>query len=413
MSNSLPERRPSEIAHAVLRPSSVNREMITDDERRGLLADAGARDAEIAELLEYNRNPFDHTLLPALRELPLPDEPFVQAWRGYAEAAATQGLFRTLCQNLVQLHFPIQPGMSQSETYRHVTRQGGLPENMNETPGLRLIAPDELRLDIYPTAAGSIPILTVKKREDFVALMQALLHRNEPVPIPDSKGACMVAGYNNWGRVRSLQQAWEQKRAAGEANGSWDAEFQRIIPRKELYQDRFILLSSGPYSGVQASDLGLETAAWLESSWILRQEHEATHYFTRRLFRSMRNNLLDEIMADYMGITAAEGSFRADWFLRFMGLEQTDRMRSSGRLAIYRASLSDQSFHLLAGLVRRAAENLASFDRRCVAKPRTPVSRTAVLIALAHGTLEAFAAEDGVSRLDQVFRSIMASNQLI
>lgn len=412
-SDSLREYPPSETGFPVLRPGNVSLEMATEDERRRILADAGARDAEIDELLDYNRNPFDHTLLPPLSELPLADEPFVQAWRGYAEAAAAQGLFRVLCENLVQLRFPIQHGLSESQTYRLVTRQGGLPENMDETSGLRLVAPDELQLDIYPTPAGCIPILTVKNRDDFVALLQALLHRNEPVVVPDSKGACMVAGYNNWGRIRSLQQAWEQERTAGETVATWDAEFQRIIPRKELYQDRFILLSSGPYSGVPASDLGLDTAAWLESSWILRREHEATHYFTRRMFRSMRNNLLDEIMADYMGITAAEGRFRADWFLRFMGLEQAGCPRPSGRLAVYRSPLSDRSFRLLAELVRRAAENLAAFDRCCVPRPLTSASRTAVLVALAHGTLEAFAAEDGVNRLEQVFRSILASNQMV
>jgi hypothetical protein len=383
--------------------------MITDDERRRILTGAGASDAQIAELLEYNRNCFDLNLLPALRELPLTDEPFVEAWRNYASLSATQGLFRTLSENLIQLQFPIRPGIGQTEAYRQATRRGILPEQGSAVSGLRLTAPDEIRMDIHPTPAGHIPILTAKNREDFVALLQALLHRNEPEPVPDSKGACMVAGYNNWGRVRSLRRAWEQKPDAGEA---WEVEFQRIIPRKELYQDRFILLSSGPYSVVQASDLGLDPAAWLELSWIVRREHEATHYFTRRLLQSMRNNLLDEIMADCMGITAAAGYFRADWFLRFLGLEQAGVVRPGGRLAIYRASLSDRSFQILADLVRRAAANLASFDRRCVPKPHSQTSRTALLVALAHGTLEAFAAEDGVDRLERMFRSVLASARL-
>ena len=296
--------------------------MITDDERRRIWADAGATNAQTAELLEYNQNCFDHALLPALSDLPVADELFVQAWREYAGAGGPRGVFSVLASNLIQLRFPIQSGISQSEAYAQATRRGILPNEGGAETGLRLTAPEDLRLEIYPTPAGHIPILTAKNREDFVSLQRALLHRNEPVPVPDSKGACMVAGYNNWGRVRSLQKAWEQKKDAQAACGDWDAEFQRIIPRKELYQDRFILLSSGPYSGVQAAELGLEAAAWLELSWILRKEHEATHYFTRRLFQSMRNNLLDEIMADYMGITAAAGHFRADWFLRFMGLEE-------------------------------------------------------------------------------------------
>ena len=36
----------------------------------------------------------------------------------------------------------------------------------------------------------------------------------------------------------------------------------RIVPYRELYQDRFILLSDGPYSAVPAADLGLDDAEW-------------------------------------------------------------------------------------------------------------------------------------------------------
>lgn len=380
--------------------------MITEDERRRILAGAGASDNQIAELIEYNRNCFDPGLLPPLSELPLADEPFVATWRGYAHAAVTHGLFPVLSRDLVQLQFPIQTGISESETYRQAARRGILPNLQDRSTGLRLNAPEAIRLDIHPTPAGHIPIITVKDRADFVAFTQALLHRNEPVVVPDSKGACMVSGYNNWGRVWALQKSWEQKRKAGGNGDDWGVEFQRILPCKELYQDRFILLSSGPYSSVEASDLGLAPSEWLELSWLIRREHEATHYFTRRLFQSMRNNLLDEIMADYMGLKAALGHFRADWFLRFMGLEQPGTVRPSGRLALYRTSLSEPSFRLLGDLLRRAAENLAAFDRCSGSKTSTLASQTAVLVALSQGTLEAFAAEDAVGRLKQALELV-------
>jgi len=68
--------------------------------------------------------------------------------------------------------------------------------------------------------------------------------------------------------------------------------------------------------------MGMDESTWHSLSLIIRLSHECTHYFTRRLFGSMRNNLLDELIADYQGIVAANGGrYRADWFLRFVGLE--------------------------------------------------------------------------------------------
>ena len=87
-----------------------------------------------------------------------------------------------------------------------------------------------------------------------------------------------------------------------------------------------------------AADLGLAEAEWREMSLVIRREHECAHYFTRRLFGSMRNNLLDELIADYAGLVAATGRFRADWFLRFIGLEEFPRYRPGGRLDLYRGS---------------------------------------------------------------------------
>ncbi|MDT3702963.1 MAG: hypothetical protein ROZ36_07965 [Thermincola sp.] len=139
-----------------------------------------------------------------------------------------------------------------------------------------------------------------------------------------------------------------------------------IDPQKELYQDKFIILSDGPYSAVPAESLGLSEEEWRRLSLIIRREHECTHYFTRRLFSAMRNNLLDELIADYMGIVSAVGSFRADWFLRFVGLEHYPQYRTGARLENYRGDppLSDGAFKILWTLVKLAAERLEAYDSR-------------------------------------------------
>jgi hypothetical protein len=208
----------------------------------------------------------------------------------------------------------------------------------------------------------------------------------------------MVAGYNNWSRIRELRRRWEALEPSARETATWGEEFQRLQPRKELYQDRFILLSDGPYSAVPAGDLGLGEAEWRELSLVIRRDHECAHYLTRRLFGSMRNNLLDELMADYAGLVGAVGRFRADWFLRFLGLEDFPRYRAGARLDLYRGKppLSDGAFRVLQALVVQAAENLERFD---AGRPRSGDDTVLTVAALASLRLEELAAEDAEERL--------------
>jgi len=320
----------------------------------------GARDPELAELLTYGRNLFDHTRTPPPDAYPLPDEPFVSVWDGYVAAAKRVGVFPCLRERLVQLRFPIARGISATDEYRAATRRGVL---RGATAELQLVRPEGLRLFVHPTAAGRIPVIVAEEREDFVSLVRALTRHNEPDPIPDSLGACIVAGYNNWDRVAALRADWEAMHAGELSVTGWWAAFQELVPRKELYQDRFILLSSGPYSAAPAKALGLAERAWLAASLVLRLEHECAHYFTRRVLGSMRNSVLDELVADYVGIVAAAGRYRADWFLRFMGLEGFPRYRRGGRLENYRGDppLSERAFTVLTAVIQRAARELERF----------------------------------------------------
>ena len=333
------------------------------EERAEILRGFGATPPEVEELLSYNENRFDWSGVEPNRTFPLDDEPCVATWCVYAEEAASRGVFKVLREKLVQLRFPIRQGISQTPTYAAVTRKGTHPDDVAEATGLVLNAPDDLGLVIHPTPAGHIPLLIVHDRGDFVALVQALAMRNEPEPIPDSQGACMVAGLNNWDRIRTYRTAWEEEHPAEAVLGGWQQEFRRLLPQKELYQDRLIVLSDGPYSAVPAGDLGLSDDEWRRLSLIIRREHECTHYFTRRVLGSMHDNLLDELIADYAGIVAAAGRYRADWFLRFMGLESFPVYRAGARLENYRGDppLSAGAFRVLQALVCAAAGNVERF----------------------------------------------------
>ena len=364
-------------------------------EERALRA-LGADEADLPTLLEYTESPYAVAARAPLR-LPLDDEPHVAVWREYAAAADIEGAEAVLRRVFVQLGFPIADGIADSEPYHAATRRGELSDGASATAGCELVAPGGIRIAIHESLAGGIPLLIIPERADFVTLMRALSARNSPEAVPDSMGALTVGGYNNWDRVRRYRTAWE---AAG-ATGGWEEEFRRLIPRKALYQDRFVLVSTGPYSGVPAATLGLEADEWATLSATLRAEHEATHYFTRRVFGAMRSNLFDEVVADTMGVLAAAGRFRQDWLLRFMGLTSYPAYRAGARLENYLGDppLSDSASAIVRSLVHAAIVNLARFDAYLPGQDLDLTGRARRLITLCRFDLVALAGPDAADRL--------------
>jgi len=361
--------------------------------REDVLNRFGASASERTELLEYNSNVFDRSKLASLVGLPLPDEPFVPYWEAYEADCLCSGSLLCLADRLVQLQFPIRAGVSESSDYIAVTRQG--LSAGSGTGRLALEAPERCSVVLHQTWAGRIPILHPGTRADFVALVQAFTKRNEPVPIPDSMGACIVSGYNNWHRFADLQQVWEREHPGQVST------IQSVSPLKHLYQDRFMILSDGWYSGVGAESMGLPEAEWKRLSFIIRRQHESAHYGTRRIFSSMRACLLDEIVADCCGIYAAAGCFQEDWLLRFLGLERFPLYREGGRLENYRGNpaLSDGAFRILQMLVVAAAANLSRFDRVYRDQLSGEQGQLYLLLMLSECTMEELASEDSLTFL--------------
>jgi hypothetical protein len=367
------------------------------------LADFQASESQIQELLTYNENHFQHNLKQSLPSFPLESEPHLKTWEQYTTEAQEIGAYSTLKKYLGQLKFPILAGISETEDYRKATRQGMSSENLNLATGLNLTQPENLQLKIHQTLAGAIPVIITGNRADFISLIQALTKRNEPVSIPDSMGACLIGGYNNWHRVQEYQKQWRRSHPEKCSELDWKQEFKRLTSQKELYQDRFIILSPGFYSNIPAHKLGLTDNEWQKLSLTIRLEHECTHYFTRRVFHSMRNNLLDELIADYMGIVAAVGKYRSDWFLTFIGLESFPHYRQGGRLENYQGEppLSEGSFIILQSLIKKAAENLESFDHQKFSTNRTYMDHLVILISLTTLTLEILASDQAHRMLEE------------
>lgn len=291
--------------------------------------------------------------------LVLSDEPFAAVWEEYVRRAKTDGVFDVLREALHPLRFSIREGVSQTDAYRAATRRGDLAElrrQVQRTGALRLAAPDQLRLRLHPTPAGRVPVLTVPAREDFVSIVRALVHRNEPAAVPETMGAVLVGGLTNWDRVRRYRAHWRQ---AG-ATGTWAAAFRRLAADRRLYQDRLVILSVGPYAGVRsgvADDL-----EWIRLSHEIRREHECAHVYCKRALGALRSHPLDEAVADLYGVWRAMGHVDPDLVLRLLGVGPGGAPVENGRLWNYRGDRSVAQLSALgriaAGGVREAARHL-------------------------------------------------------
>ncbi len=390
------------------------------DARATVLQRFGAAPDDLTTALAALGEPFGAFSAEAVRHgdaLPWSDEPFVATWQQYAHDAAVHpgGVLAVLQSRLPQLAFPIAAGTSTRSDYLAATKRGHAVARDMTRQAFR--DPLGARLTLHETAVGRLPVLVIPERLDFETLVRAFVHRSEPVPVPSSVGACLVAGYNNWDRIAQHRQRWARAAAAAGTptdDAAWAIEFRVLTATAAAYQDRFMLLSEGPYSNTAAESLGLEPAAWRSLSLRIRLEHECAHYTTRRLFGAMRQTVLDEMLADYVGVARASGQFNAAWFLRFLGLEQAPAYREGGRLQNYvdTGAVSAATRDAMYAIIVAAAHTLAAVDARraSAGDADTLTSRTATLIAIARLGVEMLALPSGVDQLTAAVATLLAAS---
>lgn len=337
-----------------------------------------------AELVRATESPY-RDLDPARLDLPLENEPHLEAWSEYreeAEQGGRSGAAATLRARLVQLSFPIRKGMGSDPAYRAAVLAGAAPPLGR---GIRFSDPEGLRIELHPTLAGTVPIVVCRTRADFEALVRALTARNEPIPVPPSMGACLVQGVVNQDRVRRYRRAWAAERGSDDP-AAWKQAFRELAADKASYQDRVLLLSSGPYSAVDPRELGLSAEEWLEESLAIRREHECFHYLTLRLAGMIRSDLLDEIAADLAGLLAARGAYDPALALRFLGLDLLPELRPGARALLYPGKLDEPALaelrRLAGAAVIRLGEALDERPALVAAENRTRLPLAVAVLGL-------------------------------
>jgi hypothetical protein len=267
--------------------------------------------------------------------LPLEPEPTLGWWQALVGSAGGlqqgQPVVDGLSAALPQLRLPQVPGISTTDLYRALVLQGSDPDKAGPLPQWQ--QPEALQLWIAPHPCGAMPVLQTPSWHDFEVLVRALAHRGEPVALADGVHAQAISGLIHWGLI---QQFGRQSRA------------------------RLIVLHQAPYGSVSAAQVpgGLSDGAWLKASTTLRLEHELTHLATKRLLGEMRLNLLDELVADCMGMVAALGRFDAALFGSCLGLDAGGRPIANGRWLSYTKELPTAEAQQALTLVMARAREL-------------------------------------------------------
>lgn len=197
------------------------------------------KDDEIAEFIEYTANRFE-----GRKELGEHDMGFLKNWESILFYAEMFGNAKAINDKIC----PRRP--------------------------IEFRSPDTLKIEMYDSEAGMIPIIDVYDTSDFEQLVTNIAYKGIRPENIFQTGASFISGKTT----------------------------------------RFIILSSKPYSNVPASELGLsDDEDWLKKSVTLRRGHECTHYFTMQTYGIANNILHDEIMADFIGMYEAFGFYKAEW----------------------------------------------------------------------------------------------------
>lgn len=187
---------------------------------------------------------------------------------------------------------------------------------------VEFMLPKTIEIELFQSIGGIIPIITVKNIKDFEAIIHNVIAKGKGAPVPGNMGAVFAFGKHN----------------------------------------RFIVLSDKCYANISAEQAGIDEAAWKEKSLTIRKHHECAHYFTKRFFGSSKNNLHDEIIADFCGIYAAFGKYDANLFLLCMGLIDNSS-GATGRLGIYTQGLSENELEVVSKLAVIAAKKIEEWSK--------------------------------------------------
>ena len=232
-----------------------------------------------------------------------------------------KNVIKRLAEEYPQLY--LNPDTADRETYRRVVLQGEEPEektldHYHGDPTDKSVTAD--------TPAGKVQVVTLGNRNDFELVMRGMMAAKSgpDAKIPGTQGAAMLTTFN-WPRIHAYLEKFPSELQ--------EEAFQKFTSVRENYIDRLVILSRGPYSGVSAEAVGCPEEEWLKRSDTIRRMHELTHVIVRKRWPDWKDPVIDELIADAVGIYAAYGRFDPELEKKFLGI--TGEEYTGGRLENY------------------------------------------------------------------------------
>jgi len=226
----------------------------------------------------------------------------------------------------------LNPDIETRERYKDVVLKGMEPEETD----LSWYLTDPRDKDEYvKTPVGNVRVVSLYVRSDFVYFVRSVMAAKDgpEAEVPESQGASTFQMIN-WQRIHAHKQQFiAEELAKGNLYPDWKSEWERFSSVKANYIDPLVLLSCGPYSAVNAGQLGLNDEEWLMHSYTIRKYHELTHVICRSLYPDQISPVWDEIAADAVGLFAAFGQYDIDKARLFLGI--SDDQYTKGRLENY------------------------------------------------------------------------------
>ncbi len=247
-----------------------------------------------------------------------------------------------LAETYYQLY--VRPGAEGSEQqYKNIVTRGEKPEQRSLS---HFILDERDRLTVEETPAGEICVITLYNRKDYETFIKIMAGKCRDVPIPPTQGASFLNGVINWRKIEAHEEEFfRTELLKGNEDPDWNSEFERFTSVKENFKDALIVLSVGPYSGVDVSrmaavvdrigggavdvfygrdgergDPELLKERWLSLSDTIRRAHECTHFICRKLYPDKIDEVWDELVADSVGVYAAFGGYYPEMVELFLGI---------------------------------------------------------------------------------------------
>ncbi len=298
-----------------------------------------------------------------------------------------------LAETYFQLY--VKPGEENSEQeYKDIVMRGKEPLTRSLS---HFILDDRDRLTVEETLAGEVSVITLFNRKDFETFLKIMAGKCCDITIPPTQGASFLNGVINRRKIEAHKKEFLiSEHLKGNTAPDWKSEFARFTSVKENYKDALIVLSTGPYSGVDVSQVAsvisgingissksshekngyidspvLTSEDWIRLSDTIRRVHECTHFICRKLYPDKIDEIWDELVADAAGVYAAFGKYIPEMVELFLGIgpisdkthfsgnEKEESMYGyiGGRLKNYvKENETDEKLDILAGKIHMVLE---------------------------------------------------------